>query len=288
VGYGWSRCSRWFMVSTTSPRMNVDNGVKLYRYNGLELGDEEENSGGGGDGKIVTWDAEKYRPNHLLAAEFVPAESGVYPDRPQTPPPKCSSDVSPSITANTTTAVSANGRGHGGGSVQPKVTVGRYVPPCARKNGEAGMGLAERMRREREGSTISATRVTQGRGIFANANTGTGSKLPVGMVASDSNNNTAAGGKSKNALRKERQRQARRKVEEAEKEEAERSKVEEQKTKEMEVEVVDPVKRAKKLKKTLKQIAELKGKDSASLNDAQVKKVAMEEAFIKELAELGL
>merc|ERR1740124_666974 len=44
---------------------------------------------------------------------------------------------------------------------------GRYVPPCARKNGAAGMGLAERMRREREGNAIGATRVTKGTGIFS-------------------------------------------------------------------------------------------------------------------------
>jgi len=265
--------------------MNVDNGVKLYRYNGLILGDEEKNSGGDG-GRIVTWDTEKFRPNNLLAAEFVPAEIGAYPDRPQSPPPKRSSDAPSSTNANAT-SVSANGTG--GGLVKPKATVGRYIPPCARKNGEAGMGLAERMRREREGSTISATRVTTGRGIFAGANIGSGNKLPVGMAASDSNtNNAAAGGKSKNALRKERQRQARRKVEEAEKEEAERKEAEERKAKEVEVEVVDPVKRAKKLKKTLKQIVELKGKDPASLNEAQVQKVAMEEAVTKELAGLGL
>ena len=31
VGYGWSPDSRFFMVSTTSPRMNVDNGVTVVR-----------------------------------------------------------------------------------------------------------------------------------------------------------------------------------------------------------------------------------------------------------------
>ena len=29
VGYQWSPDSRTYMVSTTSPRMNVDNGVHL-------------------------------------------------------------------------------------------------------------------------------------------------------------------------------------------------------------------------------------------------------------------
>ena len=34
VGYGWSPDSRQFMVSTTAPRMNVDNGIRLFKYNG--------------------------------------------------------------------------------------------------------------------------------------------------------------------------------------------------------------------------------------------------------------
>ena len=45
-------------------------------------------------------------------------------------------------------------------------------------------------------------------------------------------------------------------------------------------------KRAKKIKKLLKQIAELKAKPE--LNDDQKKKVATEEALTKELSDLGL
>ena len=69
VGHGWSPSSRYFMVSTTTPRMNVDNGVRLYKYNGTEVTE---------DSSLVSWKNEDFRPDQLLAAEFVPAAEGAY------------------------------------------------------------------------------------------------------------------------------------------------------------------------------------------------------------------
>jgi translation initiation factor 2A len=66
VGYGWSPDSRKFMVSTTAPRMNVDNGVKFFKYNGA--------------GPIGSIDKEV-----LYEASWRPAAHGAYPDRPQSP-----------------------------------------------------------------------------------------------------------------------------------------------------------------------------------------------------------
>jgi len=66
VGYAWAPDSRYFMVSTTSPRMNVDNGARLYKYNGLEI-----------QGDQITWVNRKYSPDKLLAAEFVPVPFGL-------------------------------------------------------------------------------------------------------------------------------------------------------------------------------------------------------------------
>jgi len=34
VGYDWSADSRYFIVSTTAPRMNVENGIQVFKYNG--------------------------------------------------------------------------------------------------------------------------------------------------------------------------------------------------------------------------------------------------------------
>ena len=49
------------MVSTTSPQMNVDNGVHLYRYDD-GLVDEGR----------LPWDNSRYRPGKLLFAGYVP------------------------------------------------------------------------------------------------------------------------------------------------------------------------------------------------------------------------
>ena len=256
VGYGWSPNSRFFMVSTTSPRMNVDNGVALYKYNGLEIKDKG----------IISWNNENFLPNLLLAVEFVPAKQNVYPDRPQSPPPKRpvggkDGDVVESV--KPVAPVTAY--------VPP---VGRYVPPGVRKSG-GSMSLADRMRKEREGSSVGVTKVAP-KGIVGASST---KKGPVGMTSDD-------GGKSKSALRKERLRLAKKKAEEEEKAEAERKAIEEKER--ISAVAADPVKRAKKLKKIIKQIDDLKTRDASSLNEDQLKKLAMEEEVRKELESLSV
>ena len=261
VGYGWSPSSRYFMVSTTTPRMNVDNGVKLYKYNGLEICDDD----------IVSWDNAKFAPNRLLAAEFVPSNAGVYPDRPQSPPP---------VRREGEVANGTKGPGCAVAVAVPAVTtayvppVARYVPPGAR-NGGGGMSLAERMRKEREGNMIGATKVIP-KGLIATAD---GKKIPVGMAPSNE-------GKSKSGLRKERQKLAKQKAEQAEREEKERKEREEKEK--MEAASNDPVKKAKKLQKILKQIAELKTKDPSSLNEDQKKKIDSEAEILSKLSELNV
>merc|ERR1712079_630470 len=89
------------------------------------------------------------------------------------------------------------------------------------------------------------------------------------------------GGKSKSALKRERQKLAKQKKEAATAEEMKR-KAEEEKQRLQEA-AKDPEKRAKKLKKVLRAIIDLKGKDYTTLNDDQKKKVATEEAVRKEL-----
>lgn len=246
VGYGWSPSSRYFMVSTTSPRMNVDNGVQLFKYNGLELPSTSP---------IVSWNNMKYQPDKLLSAEFVPSKKGIYPDRAQSPPPKAGNDRGPASSLNTLKT--------GNSSVAYKPPASRYVPPGARKSG-AGMNLADRMRKEREGSTVGATKVVK-KGIVG------ASTVEV---------------KSKNVIRRERQRLAKQKAEAEQKEEAEK-KVQEEKEK-ASANAEDPVKRAKKIKKLLKQIDEMKKKDLISLNEDQKKKVAAEDDLRKELSGLSM
>ncbi|KAL9182374.1 hypothetical protein ACHAXT_013026 [Thalassiosira profunda] len=290
VGHQWSPDSRTYLVSTTSPRMNVDNGVHLYRYDG-SLVDEAR----------LPWDNQDFKPDKLLAAEYVPApfpnEGGgdgkgefyYYPDRPQSPAPRrfteLKGDAAKAALA-TLSSESSKGDGKGGAPaaaayVPPgarKGGGGAYVPPGARKGSaeRGGSSLAERLRQEREGSAtaVSGVKIAKRAG-------------PVG-AASVVGAAPAAAEKSKSALRREKQRLAR---EAAEREAA----AEEQRKKDEEAARVaankaDPEKRAKKIKKSLKQIDEIKAKAAggAELNEDQRRKVDSEAELRAELAALGL
>lgn len=301
VGHQWSPDSRTYLVSTTSPRMNVDNGVKVHRYDGSLIEESD-----------LPWDNTKYRPDKLLSAEYVPApfpleeeekkEFHYYPDRPQSPPPRrfteLKGDAAVAALNKLRDAQAAEAGGKGGGA-KAAAAASAYVPPAARKaggggayvppgarRGGAGRGggssLAERMRQEREGSaaTVAAVKVTKRNGPVGAASVSGG---PVGSSSANDD-----GGKSKSALRREKQRLAK---EKAEKEAAE----EEKRKKEAELARVaankaDPEKRAKKIRKTLKQIDDIKSKAASGteLNDDQRKKLATEDELRKELASLNL
>ena len=257
VGYGWSPDSRLFGVSTTSPRMNVDNGANLYRYNGEELSN-------------VPWDNGNYKPDRLLQMSFVPALPDIYPDRGQSPAPKIIGDATAIAVAKKLVTEAAT---------KPAApTAQRYVPPSARGRIN-GNSLADRIRAEKEGKIVGATKVEPKKGVpgvsaIAKKN------LPVGMVAENTNE------KSKNAQRREKQKLVKAKKDEeeaklkAEQEEVQRAA--------KEAAAADPAKIARKLKKNLKQIDELKVKDPTSLNDEQKRKVASEADILAELAKLGL
>ncbi|KAL3802781.1 hypothetical protein HJC23_007558 [Cyclotella cryptica] len=297
VGHQWAPDSRTYLVSTTSPRMNVENGVHVYRYDGTLIDDSK-----------LPWDNDKYRPDKLLSAEYVPAplaedanngdgegskEFYYYPDRPQSPPPRShvelkgedaekalasirqtqsngkSNGKSPAVAAYVPPAARAGGGGRGGA----------YVPPGARGGAagrSGGTSLAERMRQEREGSAAALT------GKKVVKRTGPVGAASVGPVGSDPDS------KSKNAVRREKQRLAKEKAE-REAAEAEQRKKEEEAAR-AEANKLDPEKRAKKLRKTLKQIDEIKAKaeQGVELNEDQKMKLASEKELRKELASLGL
>jgi translation initiation factor 2A len=250
VGYGWSPDSRLFGVSTTTPRMNVDNGIRLFRYNGVEVSN-------------VPWDNANYKPDRLLETVFVPAPEGVYPDRPQSPAPKAPlADAAEVAQAKEKIA-------------QAKPTIapaaaGRYVPPSARgQNIGGGNSLAERMRREKEGSMRGSTKVVQKTTVAA-------PKGPsvIGLAPVET--------KSKNALKKEKQRVAKAKqAEEGAQEKAEEEAV-------AAAAAQDPQKRARKINKAMKKIEELKTKDPSTLNDDQKEKISSENSLREELAKLKI
>ena len=69
IKFGWSPDSRYFMTSTLAPRMNVENGFKIFKYNGV--GPVAHHSPG--EGPL------------LFDATFRPASRGIFPDRPRSP-----------------------------------------------------------------------------------------------------------------------------------------------------------------------------------------------------------
>lgn len=257
VGYGWSPDGRCFGVSTTSPRMNVDNGVRVFTYNGKQLLTD-----------CLPWDNKTYQPDRLLQASFVPALPDVHPDRPQSPAPR--------IVGGDAAAIAEAKRRATEAAKKPATTsTKRYVPPSARGGkGPGSNSLAERMRREKEGSMMTATKVTNKPRGAASVTTA-GKAMPVGMVAA-----APGEGKSKTALRREKQKQNK-----AKQEAEEKSAVAEAVA---EATQVDPEKRAKKLKKQLRQIEELKEREQSTLNEDQQKKVDSEVELRAELASLGL
>mmetsp|Transcript_8541 Transcript_8541/g.25674 ORF Transcript_8541/g.25674 Transcript_8541/m.25674 type:complete len:560 (-) Transcript_8541:480-2159(-) len=64
--FSWSPCSRYIIAATTFPRLRVDNGYRIYKYDGTLLKKVEYNT-------------------FLLQAEFLPAPINTYPDRPASP-----------------------------------------------------------------------------------------------------------------------------------------------------------------------------------------------------------
>lgn len=250
VGYGWSPDSRLFLACTTSPRMNVDNGVHIYRYNGDKM-------------TKLPWNNDDYKPDRLLEASFVPVPFTVYPDRPQSPSLK----DAPTTTNGGAAAYEA-----------PKPTA-RYVPPSARGRVGTGTSLAERLRAEKEGKMLGAQKVAD----KPKQAIGVTGKVVVGMAPPSSQQQQ---GKSKNALRREKAKQ---KKEEEEALKALEEKVESTTAPPSDApNAADAEKRARKIKKTLKQIDDLKARDPSSLDDDQKKKVATEKDLRDELAKLGI
>eukprot|EP00850_Spirogloea_muscicola_P018643 SM000173S03012 [mRNA] locus=s173:161487:165551:- [translate_table: standard] len=61
----WSPDGRYFLTATTAPRLQIDNGIKVFRYNGSLLYEQP------------------YRV--LYQADWLPEPPGTYPDRPASP-----------------------------------------------------------------------------------------------------------------------------------------------------------------------------------------------------------
>jgi len=280
--FGWSPDSRMFHVSTTSPRMNVDNGIRLYRYSGL--------------GPICDF-SDNLQPDQLLSADFLPPRQDIeYPDRPQSPVPK-------GLKLKVPDALSANSRGSSklvpasiaATMIAPPVQA--YVPPSARArlaetSGGVGGGisLAERMRRDMESKTVLAQKVTKVPTSTFKVPGGT--KTIPGMAPAQ-----ASAKQIKNAIKRDK---AKLKKAQEEEEALLKTKAEEQaleiaRAEEDEKEIpreetpmpdVDPQKRLRKVRKLLKQVEALRLKDISELDDDQRKKLHGEPLLLEELHRL--
>eukprot|EP01041_Mallomonas_annulata_P004104 gene4104-8160_t len=110
VSFGWSPCSRYFMAATLAPRMNVDNGFKLFTCEGI--------------GPVF-----ELKKDFCFDAVWRPSPAALYPDK------------GPNATASAAAAIG------GGGSVPAPVAVSK--PAAYRPPGSSG-ALAGLIRRERE------------------------------------------------------------------------------------------------------------------------------------------
>jgi translation initiation factor 2A len=258
--FGWSPDSRLFHVSTMAPRMNVDNGVRIYKYNG--------------DGPICDF---PLLPDQLHFAEFVPPRLGEpLVDRPQSPPPfrhaklvevqrqeGASTRLKDATTTSTTT---------------PQA----YIPPSARQRLSSG-SLAERLRKEKETQTIGAGKFATIQKSVKPSSIVTGRSIP-GMAPL--NNAKGSGSNStKKAKSKRPTTESKREVEEPKKTEAVQYKEE---VLEVAETSIDADKRIKKINKLLKQIEELKARDQSQLNDDQRKKIGSESILVEELKTLEI
>ena len=159
---------------------------------------------------------------------------------------------------------------------------GAYKPPGARGGGGGGgTSLAERMRKEREGSAanVSGVKVVQRTGQLVGASS---------VMSATTNSASTEAEKSTSAIRREKQRLAKEKAE-REAAELEQRKIDEEKARIL-ANKTDPEKRGKKIVKLLKQIDDIKVKlsNGDELNDDQKKKMESEEELRKELASLGI
>ena len=244
--YSWSPDSRYFLTATTAPRMNVENGIQLRKYTGELVPDTS-----------LPWKNTEYQPNLLYEACFVPALPSVYPDRPQSPVPE-RNEAELAATAKVVPAAAAS---------KPAA----YVPPSARNSMGTGTSLAERLRREKDGTLQGATKVIKSTPVVNS----TTRAIPGLTIAPAT--------KSKSQMKREKLKQ--KKEQQPITEVAPAASIA-PRTDEGLVTPVDSEKRARKLKKLLKQIEELK-LQSEPLNEDQQAKVASEADVRRELEDLG-
>ena len=253
VSYGWSPDSRYFMAATLAPRMNVDNCYKIFKYNGV--------------GPVVVQPFEQ-----AFDCMWQPLQSKRFPSRGQSP--RREGDVLKPV--RIVAAVEAE-----------KAAPAAYRPPSARG---LSSGLADKLKRDTapvgkvKAENIKwAPRAPHQRVI-------PGMAVPPAAKAKDDPAKLEAKKEAKKKADKERKETAAaaKAAEEAADKEGARiaalpKAIDSLTTEERE-------KRAKNLRKKLKNIDELKAKAAAGaeLNDDQTAKINSVPDIMADLEKLGL
>jgi len=237
VTWGWSPDSRFFMTATLAPRMNVDNCIRLYLYDGSPV-------------SVLT------TRQPLFECVWFTAPARLYAERGPSPAAK---DRLRQRQAEKASSSSSDQQQQ---QLQ-KTTSGAYVPPAARRAG--GSSLAEKIRLERQADFDGPGKARPGSFV------GGAKKTVPGMAPAAA---PSGGGEAAESRNKKRRDAAKRRKEEAAafaanghadkpppppSSEEQRPPPEEPQTKE------ELLKRQKNLKKKLKQSAELQAKVDAGL-----------------------
>jgi translation initiation factor 2A len=255
VSYAWSPDSRYFLTSILTPRMNVDNGFKIFKYNGI--------------GPICV-----IRQEQLFSVQWRPAAPGVYPNRGQSPK-RAAADGADGSTTNLSTAA----------AVKPK-------PEPYRPRGSTG-ALADLIKSERAGpvgavgkvkpaapTTIAAPASAPKAAAYAPP----ARKIP-GLAAPPATAATSVPGASAGANNAAKKKPAAAPAPVP----APASAPAPAPAPAAELSAEEKSKRVKALRKKLKAITEIKEKKSsgAQLNEDQVAKLKTESEIIAEIRDLG-
>ncbi|KAK4534816.1 hypothetical protein CDCA_CDCA03G0841 [Cyanidium caldarium] len=110
TAWAWSPCSRYFMTAVTHPRMKVDNGLRVFGY----------------DGRCVF--ERRFHPDWLYQVEWRPVPENTYPDRPASP--------------RVLQALRERERGSHGNGEAGNAERGAYIPPHLRAGRGSVPGVA--------------------------------------------------------------------------------------------------------------------------------------------------
>lgn len=257
IGWGWSPDSRYFMTSTLTPRMNVDNGFKIFKYNG--------------EGPIY-----EHKQDNVYDVLWIPRPVSDYPDRARSPNSR-SGDGALKVDNETKTEVK-----------KPASTP--YRPP-----GSTG-SLAEMLRREKEGpkgKVVGNTATTNSNSTQANKPRRT---IP-GLPPPAENNNTKQGNKNQQNKQQQPQQPKISNQNNSASSSATAAAAAPPPLPPASNSIVDQAvaaadldKKKKALNKKLKQIEELKTKQASgeTLNAEQLNKITTESELRQELANLNI